>query len=293
MIVEPVVEGRGTVVTLLDPGDSPHTHDPRPSDLRAVQGSRALLFGAPMLDGWAADLPSDRRWALLDVVPATYRRAFGEDGLHASTASDGDANDEEAHSGKTHDGDAHDRDAHDGDAHGEHGPGSVDPHFWTDPLAVKALLPALVDSLCAADAEGCPVYRANADSFATDLEALDARLETMLRPVRHEPVMLAQPFFHYFAARYGPAVVAVVEPQPAKEPSPRQIQRLVRRAEADRVQAVFTQHQLPPRAAEVVAESASLPIHTLDPLGGTPGRRDYDALLLHNASVILSALQDG
>jgi zinc transport system substrate-binding protein len=168
----------------------------------------------------------------------------------------------------------------------------VDPHFWTSPVAVQALLPALVDSLCAVDAEGCATYRANADTFATELEALDGRLSTMLRPVRHAPVMLAQPFFHYFARRYGPRVVGVVEASPAKEPSPREVQRLVTRARTAHVQAVFTQHQLPPRSAQVVAESAGLPVHTLDPLGGTEGRQRYEALLLHNATVISSALQD-
>ena len=259
MVVEPVVEERGTVTTLLDPGDSPHTHDPQPSDLRAVTGSQALLFGAADLDGWASDLPADRRWSMLAMIPPARQRAM----------PDGDASAA-------------------GDAHGH---GTVDPHFWTDPTVVKSLLPALVDSLCAADAAGCSVYRANADTFATELEALDARLRTMLRPVRHMPVMLAQPFFYYFTARYGPRVVGVVETSPAKEPSPRQIQRLVDQARTDRVQAVFTQHQLPPRAAQVVAESAGLPVHTLDPLGGTAGRTAYETLLLHNASVILSALQ--
>jgi len=258
-IVEPVVEGRGTVTTLLDPGDSPHTYDPQPSDLRAVTGSRALLFGAADLDGWASDLPAENRWSMLAMVPPAHRRAM-PDG-DATAASDA------------------------------HGQGAVDPHFWTDPTTVKTLLPALVDSLCAADAAGCSVYRANADTFATELEALNVRLRKMLQPVRHTPVMLAQPFFHYFMARYGPRVVGVVEASPAKEPSPRQIQRLVNQARTDHVQAVFTQHQLSPRAAQVVAESADLPVHTLDPLGGTAGRTSYETLLLHNASVILSALQ--
>ena len=253
MIVEPVVEGRASVETLLEPGDSPHTYEPRPSDLQAVKNSEALVFGAPVLDGWAADLPADRRWAMLDMLPPAQRRSF----------SGGSG----------------------------HGASTTDPHFWTDPLAVQALLPVLVDSLCAADADGCPVYRANADTFATTLQRLDERLRTQLRPVRHAPVMLSQPFFHYFTGRYGPNVVAVVEQSPGKEPSARRIETLVRRARTAHVQAIYSQRQLPVRSARAVAEANDLPIHTLDPLGGVDGRDTYTTFLLHNADLLLSSLQ--
>jgi zinc transport system substrate-binding protein len=58
MILRPVVEGRATVERLLDPGASPHTYDPTPSDLRAVSNATALVYGAEHLDGWAANLPA-------------------------------------------------------------------------------------------------------------------------------------------------------------------------------------------------------------------------------------------
>jgi zinc transport system substrate-binding protein len=263
MIVEPVVEGRASVATLLEPGDSPHTYEPRPSDLRAVQNSEALVFGAPVLDGWAADLPAERRWAMLDMLPPAQRRSLSGGSSHGS---------------------------HKETAHG-HGASTTDPHFWTDPLAVQSLLPVLVDSLCAADADGCPVYRANADTFATTLQRLDERLRTQLRPVRHAPVMLSQPFFHYFTGRYGPHVVAVVEESPGKEPSARRIETLVNRARTAHVQAIYSQRQLPVRSARAVAEATDLPIHTLDPLGGVAGRDTYATFLLHNAEVLLSSLQ--
>jgi ABC-type Zn uptake system ZnuABC Zn-binding protein ZnuA len=264
MIVEPVVDGRASVATLLEPGDSPHTYEPRPSDLRAVQNSEALVFGAPVLDGWAADLPADRRWAMLNMLPPTQRRSLAGGSAHGSHDAQG--------------------------AHG-HGASTTDPHFWTDPLAVQALLPVLVDSLCAADADGCPVYRANADTFATTLQQLDERLRTQLRPIRHAPVMLSQPFFHYFTGRYGPHVVAVVEQSPGKEPSARRIETLVNRARTAHVQAIYSQRQLPVRSARAVAEATDLPIHTLDPLGGVAGRDTYTTFLLHNAEVLLSSLQ--
>ena len=254
MILRPVVEGRGTVERLLDPGASPHTYDPTPSDLRAVSNATALVYGAEHLDGWAADLSADRRLALVDLLPPNARLSFEEGG------------------------------------HGGAGDATIDPHFWTDPLAVKGLLPALADTLCALDADGCTTYRANADSFATALAALDTRLQRIMGPVRETPVLLAQPFFRYFLHRYGPRLVGVVEPRPGTQPTARDLRRLVEQARAAGARAVLTQRQLSDQAAAAVAEPSALPLIQLDPLGGVEGRDTYASLLLSNARRLRDSL---
>lgn len=253
MILEPVVEGRSSVESLLDPGDSPHTYELSPSDLRQGSNGAVLVYGAEHLDGWATELPGTRPLALVDLLPKEMRRSF-EEGGHA------------------------------------HAESTVDPHFWTDPRTVTSLLPVLADTLCAIDAGGCSTYRANTDSLATTLSALDARLDTMMEPVREVPVLLARPFFRYFLARYGPNLVGVIEPQPAAEPSPRQVQALVRRARDRDARAILTQRHLSSRAAEAVAEAADLPLIELDPLGTAEGQATYETLVMDNAQILLDAL---
>ena len=253
MILRPVVEGRGTVVRLRAPGATPHTYDPTPSDLRATTGATALVYGAESLDGWAAELPASHRVKLLDLLPAGARSEF--------------------------------------EGGGHHGAAGVDPHFWTDPVAVRQLVPVLADTLCALDEEGCPVYQANADSFATALAALDTRLQTLLDPIRDQPVLLARPFFRYFLDRYGPRLVGIVELHHGAEPSPRQLARLVEHAGTTEARALLTQASLSERAARVVAESADIPLVALDPLGGAEGRTTYADLLLHNAQRLREALE--
>jgi zinc transport system substrate-binding protein len=256
MILRPLVDGRGTVERLLVPGASPHTYDPTPSDLRATTRGTALVYGAEHLDGWAAALPARRRLKLIDLLPSNVRLSFD-------------------------------------DAGAPHGDETVDPHFWTDPLAVASLLPALADTLCTIDATGCSTYRANADSFATALAALDTRLASMTAPVRSTPVLLAQPFFRYFLHRYGPHLVGVVEPHPGAEPTPRDIHRLVERAEASGARYILSQRQLSDRAAAAVAEPSALPLIALDPLGGTEGRTTYSTLMVANARILRDSLTAG
>ena len=254
MILSPMVEGRGTVERLLEPGTSPHTYDPLPSDVRALTRASAFLYGAKSLDGWAADVPASRSIRLVGVLPPEARLHFG--------SIDGEGRSE----------------------------GAVDPHFWTDPVAVQRLLPPLADTLCAIDPGGCSTYRANADSFATVLSALDRRLDSLTAAIRNVPVLLAQPFYRYFLHRYGPKLVAVVEPEPGVEPTPRDIERLVHRAKESGARAILSQRQLSPRAAAAVAEPTGLSFIELDPLGGTPGRETYRTLLLFNAQTLSDSL---
>ena len=258
-ILEPIVGERGTVDRLVEAGDSPHTYEPRPSDLRHVEGSTVLFYGAPHLDEWAADLPAPERVALLDMVPEVFWHPLL--GHHHGS-----------------------RDEDESESIG------VDPHFWTDPLAVKAILPAVADTLCAHDPAGCDTYAANAEAFADELDALHAELNALLDPVRSAPVLLSQPFFQYFLNRYDIELVGVVEPNPAHEPTARYIQTTVNHARDHDVRAILSLPQLRANAAEAVSESADVPIVQLDPLGGVDERRTYDELLRYNARILAETL---
>lgn len=261
MILEPVVAGRAEVDVLLPPNASAHTWEPRPSDVRRVARARALFTVDASYDGWASALGHRTTVALFPLVPVVMRHEFGGCGA-----------------GHEH----HDH---------AHGHGEEDPHFWPDPLAVKAILPALAERLAAIDPEGAALYRRNAEAFAAQLDALDRELEEMLAPVKGRGVVLFHPSIVYLLERYGVRLAGVVEELPGKEPSPRHLSALaaqLRRAEA---RAVLAEPQLNPRSAEVVAEAAGVKLGTLDPIGGVPGRMTYVELLRDNARTLRAALE--
>lgn len=260
-ILRAVVGDARDVVTLLPPGASPHTYEPRPSDIDAAQSSIALFFVSPALDAWAARLPAPHRYGMLSLLPASSRRAFpaADDSAHSASGPPRDA--------------------------------SIDPHFWTDPLTVAALLPALTDTLCALDEAKCSIYRANAASFADTLRALHAELVTELAPLRGSSVVLFHPSFLYMFARYGILVAAVLEPFPGKEPTARDIESIARTVQRNDVDVIYTEPQLPRRPAAVIAEAAHVRVAELDPLGGAPGRDSYTSLVRYNASVLLHSAQ--
>lgn len=257
-ILEEVVHGRAELVTILPPGASAHNFEPTPSDLAVAQKAQALFFASESLDGWAVRIPGPKRIEIFPLVPVAARRPNLE------------AGDED----------------HD---HAASGGVSGDPHFWTDPLLVRDILPALVSQLAALDPGGAPIYRKNAEDFARRLTQLNARLAQELAPLKGRPVLLYHASFQYFLTRYGLKLAGVVELSPGKEPTPRQLKGLIDLARREKTKVVFWEPQLPKRPAEVLAESAGLQTATLDPIGGVPGRMTYEELLLWNGVALRTA----
>lgn len=259
-ILQEVVGERAQVRALLPPGASPHTHNLRPSDIRAAQEATALFSGGHGLDDWANELPCRRKFTLLALVPGDSLLRLG---MHQNIQP----------------------------APHAHSHQDVDPHFWTDPLLVRAMLPALVDSLCKVDPAGCGAYRGNAAMFARQLDSVTTAIAAELSKARGARVILAHPFFNYFLRRFGIEVVGTVELAAGSEPSARDLQRLILAVRTTGAKAIFTHPQLPDRPARVVAEAAGIPIFQLDPLGGVKGRTSYAQLLWHNAHILARVLQ--
>lgn len=259
-IVRELAGDRADVICLLKPGASPHTYSPRPSDVRQAENASALIFVGEGLDGWAAKLSVGKKIELMNLLPAEYRLSLVEH---------------------------HEHHEHENDEAG----GVTDPHFWLDPLAVKAILPALAARLSEIDPDGAETYRANAEKFAAELDALDGELKAVLRPVAGKPVVMFHPSMQYMLRRYGLEMAGVIEPFPGKEPSPDYIMKLKKIIADKDVKAVFTEPQLPPAPARVVAEETTARVYTLDPVGGVEGRESYADLLRFNANVLAEALR--
>jgi zinc transport system substrate-binding protein len=57
-ILNSLVKGRGKVTVILPPGASPHTYELKPSELRYIENSLALFYGASNLDNWVEKISS-------------------------------------------------------------------------------------------------------------------------------------------------------------------------------------------------------------------------------------------
>lgn len=261
MIVAKISPPEVPIAQLLTPGASPHSHEPSARDAVACAESLGLLFVDDSLDAWAAGLPATRRIAVGAFLPEELRL-----GIH----------------------DVH----HHGHHHDHHHPeGDFNAHFWTDPLAVAAVVPALAEAMAAADPERAAVYRARAGAFVSELEALSRTLEDRLQPLAGAAIAQFHPSWDYLFHRHNLRAVGLIEPAPGKEASPRYLRDLIALLRKEEVRVILTEPQLPVRPAEVVAEATGAKIIELDPVGGARhADPDYAAWLLRQVDRLRGAL---
>ncbi len=226
---------RVRVQTLVQPGQDPHTYEPTPRQVAELARSRLLfLAGFPYEN---ALLPR-----LRDSMP-NLEIVDTRDGIPLLPEE------------------------------GQAGPqGEPDPHIWMSPRLARRQAQNIRDALIRADPDGEADYRGGFERFAAELDALHAEIARALAPLAGREMLVYHPAFGYFAAEYGLRQVAVESG--GRQPSARELARLIELARARNIRVVFVQPQFSQAGARAVAEAIGGAVVPLDDLP-----RDYLANL--------------
>jgi zinc transport system substrate-binding protein len=286
-LVRTVAGPDADVMLMLQPGRNEHHFDPTPKEVEQVARARLGVMVGLGLDPWMEKLmkdaaPKARVLKVGDKVPTLkiQLEAVGDD-------DDDDDHDKDHHhdkgkaKGKGDDKKAKD---HDHDHDHDHEKGAVDPHVWLDPQRAKTMVLAIADELAAADAPHTAGYRERAAALAKSLTALDDDVAARMKALPKKQLITFHGSFGYFADRYGLQIVAVIEPAPGSTPTGDYITKVLKVVNDKKVPALFSEPQLDPRPAKVIADQAKLPLGVLDPVGGGPQTDGYEKMIRYDAA---------
>ncbi|KTS03805.1 zinc ABC transporter substrate-binding protein AztC [Microbacterium testaceum] len=174
--------------------------------------------------------------------------------------------------------------------------GADDPHFWTDPArmiaVVDALTPVLADFGGAAVADQAAAYRA-------DLEDLDAEMTAAFAaiPAERRALVTNHHVFGYLADRFGFRVVGAVIPggTTLAAPSASDLADLVAAIDDTGVPTIFAESSSPDRLVQALADEADRDVEVIelftesltDVDGGAP---DYLTMMRVNTERIARGL---
>ena len=261
-LVARVMQGAGEPYLLVPPGTSPHDYAMRPSDAAALEDARLIFWVGPGIEPWLeralGTLASEARVVRLDAVPGLTRLAVREDVAF------------EAHE---------DDEGHD-DAHG-HDDDAADPHLWLDPENAKLWLGAIARTLAEADPAKRALYVGNAEKAQLEIDALQARIDARLAPVRGRPFIVFHDAFHYFEHRFEIEAAGAVALSDARPPGPARVAEIRALIKETGAVCLFREPQFRSGIIETVAEGTNVRIGVLDPVGATlaPGPGLYPALI--------------
>jgi zinc transport system substrate-binding protein len=264
------------VALLLPPGRNEHSFDPTPKDIEAASRSRVGVMVGLGLDPWMEKL-------MKDAAPKARVIKVG-DRVPTLTIKDDPIGDEEADKAREAAQKAGAK-KEEHDEH-EHEKGATDPHVWLDPARVRLIVRAVAEELGKADSAHAIDYRKRATELDTSLADLDKEIETRTKALKTRGFVTFHGSFQYFAERYKLEILAVVEPSPGSPPSRAYGSKVLDIIKAKKVLALFSEPQLDPLPAKVLAEDAKIPLGVLDPVGGGAETDTYEKLIRFDMSAL-------
>ena len=258
---------RIALTTLVGPDGDAHVYEPGPGDARAVSEARLLVVNGLGFEGWMDRLKGAAGFDGIEVVATA-----GVEPLKLAEEDDH------------------------GHDHG-HDHGAIDPHAWQNVANAEIFVRNIAAGLEQADPAGAAVYRANAEAYLAELQALDADIRTSLAavPAERRVLVTSHDAFGYFATAYGLKVLAPQGISTESEASAADVAALIRQIRKDGVQAVFVENVTDPRLLEQIVRETGARIggtlysDALSPPG--TGAATYVGMMRHNAGAITAALQ--
>lgn len=228
------------VSVLVGPGQDPHTFEPTPKLVAKLADAQVLFeMGFPFEE------------TLIKKVGRTFKNVEVvnlQQGIRLRTVTD-----EEKHSHSDADDQEHSHEA-----------GEMDQHTWLDPQLAKIQARTIADTLIRIDPEHQAQYEKNLKDFQTDLDAIHEQLAKALAPVKGKSFYVFHPAYGYFGDAYGLKQIAVQ--LGGKEPTARQLARLIELAKEDGVRVIFVQPQFSKKSADALAKAIGGAVVVLDDL---------------------------
>jgi zinc transport system substrate-binding protein len=234
------------VSVLVGPGQDPHTFDPTPKLMTKLANARVLFkMGFPFEEMLIKKVGSGfKNVEVVDLQKGIKLRAMTEEESEAEEAEHGHGEAEE---------------------HGhDHEAGEMDQHTWLDPQLAKIQAKTIADTLIRIDPSHKDQYERNLKDLQTELDAIHEQLEKALAPVKGKSFFVFHPAYGYFGDAYGLKQVPVQIG--GKEPTARQLARLIDLAKEDGVRVIFVQPQFSKKTAEALAKGIGGAVVPLDDL---------------------------
>ena len=175
---------------LLPPGAESHSYEPTPADILAVQSCDLFLYLGGESDSWVETIldaaePTGTTLAMVDCVE-TLEEVHAE-GMQEEVGHHHENEDAHHHADEDHLG----------------GVTEIDEHVWTSPANAAAITRQFGEALAALDSAHAEQYRANAEAYASQIDALDGEFHDFFAGLPGRTIVFGDRFpLLYFAEEF-------------------------------------------------------------------------------------------
>lgn len=138
--------------------------------------------------------------------------------------------------------------------------GDPNPHLWVNPKYAEAYAKLAAQQLTKLDPEGKNYYAKNLKNYLQRLNALDKVTREVVAtiPPQNRKLLTYHDSWAYWAREYGFDVIGAIQPSDFREPSAKDVARLIDQIRKLRVPAIFGSEVYPSTVEEQIAREAKV-----------------------------------
>jgi zinc transport system substrate-binding protein len=229
--IEKIAGDKVLITTMVPPGASPHTYEPRPSQMKEVTEAEMYAKVGTGLDFELVWMPK-----ILETNP----------NMLIVDSSEGAQ--------------LIDMGAHDS----EHELGHKDPHVWLSPKKAIIMVENLYEGLVKIDPDNKEYYAKNKDAYISSLKELDDTIMQTFSGLKTKKFMVYHDSWGYLAYDYGLEQIPIQKE--GKEPTPEGIATLIDQARENNITIIFASPEFEIQTAKTIAEEIDGNVILISPL---------------------------
>jgi len=261
--VEAIGGDKVNVALMVKPGNSPHTYEPKPSQMKDISNADIYFsIGVEFEHSWLPKFANqNKKMKIVNIAKGIEKMPMAE---HHHDEDEHEHEDEHK-ADKDHDHEEHEHKEHAEHDHDEHEEGSLDPHVWTSTANVKIIAKNIYHYLVKLDRKNEAYYKNNYENFLKHINQTDRTIKKILLDTQTgTKFMVFHPAWGYFARDYGLVQVAIEAG--GKNPKPKQVAHLIEEAKEEKVKAIFTAPEFSDKVAKQIAKEVGIPVIKVSPL---------------------------
>jgi len=219
-----------SVSLMVKPGNSPHTYEPKPSQMKDISHADLYLaIGVEFEKVWLPRFSSQNsQMKVMDI----------SEGVEKLTITGGHEKKGEQH----------------------------DPHIWTSPANVKIIAKNILAALTQADSAHAVYYQKRYEALIAEVEQTDQIITGLLSTLAKEKraFIVFHPSWGYFAKQYGLRQTPIEIG--GKAPKPHAVQELIKHARELKIRTILTSPEFSDAIAKQIASELGVKVLKISPL---------------------------
>ncbi len=229
--VKAITGDKAHVIAMVQPGDSPHTYEPKASQM--IDISKADIYftiGVEFENTWLKRFANqNKNMKIIDTTKGIKKEQMPT------------LQGEQKNGGKK------------------------DPHVWVAPSNIKIIAKNIYEALVKIDNKNANYYKINYKKFIQHIKIVDNKIKKILKNTpKNSKFMVFHPSWGYFAKEYH-LIQLPIEVE-GKSIKPKSLIKIIKIAKAQKIRAIFTQPEFSSKIADQIARELHIKVLKITPL---------------------------